>query len=149
MDKREARAEHRLIKELISLGFIAKHMNTDIDGFHDILAIRGNFTALIEMKACSMESKIDSALESSQPAWHRSLETHGFTHSFICVWDDIFKDFFLYRFEHIGELVMCHEDDRFCDYTYIAGPHAYSAVNYIHLMSLGTIQERSSKRRKV
>jgi Holliday junction resolvase len=74
---KEKPAEEKLIAALHRKGFWAKHMDTNVDGFFDILAQRGGVVYVIEVKDDDRTKYARNLFEPTQPVFAHRWKAQG------------------------------------------------------------------------
>lgn len=94
--KREKDAENSIIAALVKAGAYARHVDISIDGFFDIIVVKGEI-ALVEMKYDQRgpDAPLREVMEPTQPVFARTFSIHGYRRLLICLYDG--EIFWLYH----------------------------------------------------
>lgn len=101
MKAKEKPGEKKIIHVLDCIGFEAKHIDCNIDGFPDIIALGRDVAILIEMKGGPLDTLLIDAFEPTQPVWQMRVLRRGFRHTFQVLYDGdeyhVFQDKMLHK----------------------------------------------------
>jgi hypothetical protein len=85
MNHEEHQGEKAIIEALRGVGLKAHHMDTNVDGFPDII-VMGRRIVMIEMKKHFKRSTLlRNIMEPSQPVFMHDAQIHGYMNIYLCV----------------------------------------------------------------
>jgi len=82
----EKDGESLIIGALRKQGLWAMHVDCNIDGFPDIMAV-GQQVVLVEMKYARGNPRLQELMQPTQPVFMRSVEQAGYDDCLLCVYD--------------------------------------------------------------
>lgn len=128
----ESAGEARFIKALRESGYFASHITCGVNGFSDILAIKGSRSYLLEVKDIRRKDRfLRSIFESTQPQFYFNLSMVGFANSFLLMADESKDYFVLYRITHLLPLLLENPRARLEDMSGCVDGTAADVIRYM------------------